>query len=170
MYLKNKTFRTVLALIAVLFIIIVALLLRSCTGGNGGNVSGNSSVGDPIGDFSVTDEQQSQVSSAPEKSDVPSITFAGYGKYSVSSQNPNLELRNPDVNFVDMVFTVTDAASGEIIARTGKVAAGEYVYVNMMNFYSEKGTYNVEIAISTYDSQTGTQMNGMNQKMELTVD
>ena len=68
-----------------------------------------------------------------------------------------------------MVFTLSDEDSGEIIARTAKVAAGNYVYVNVLNHYKVPGTYDVEVAISTYDSQSGAQMNGMNQQMELVI-
>lgn len=168
---KKLTLKNIISLIIIIVLIVVILILlpRSCSRPTEPSPSSKPTIDDPVGDYSVTDEQQNSESSKTESSEVPSITFAGYGKYTVSADMPNLELKNPDVNFVDMVFTVTDAKSGEVIARTGKVAAGKFVYVNVMDFYKEKGVYNVEINISTYDSKSGAQMNGMNQKLELTV-
>ena len=123
----------------------------------------------PIGNFEVSDSQKEKEEVEKAPVDDRKITFAGYGKYNVSAENPSVELKNPAVNFVDMVFTLTDKASGEIIARTGKVAAGEFVYVNVMGFYTEPGTYDVQVSISTTDSETGAAMNGMNQEMQIIV-
>ena len=74
---------------------------------------------------------------------------------------PSVELKNPEGNFVDMVFTLTDEATGEIIARTGKVPAGKFAYVDVMKFYTEPGVYTVLINVATFDAQTGAQMNGI---------
>ena len=68
-----------------------------------------------------------------------------------------------------MVFTLTDQATSEIIARTGKVTAGKYAYLDVMKFYQEAGTYMFQINVATFDAETGVQMNGINQKMEVTV-
>lgn len=122
-----------------------------------------------LGDFVVSDDRQTQPTEETEQTDTPTITFSGYGKYTVSNDSPNVELYNPDINFVDMVFTLTDEITGEIIARTGRVPAGKYVYVNVMDFYTEPGVYNILINVATFDAETGAQMNGINQKMEVTV-
>ena len=50
------------------------------------------------------------------------------------------------------------------------VMAGDYVYVNVLDFYKQAGTYNILIDTSTYDADSGEQMNGMHQKMEVTVE
>lgn len=123
-----------------------------------------------IGDIGIFDEQQTRPTEPKDETEVPTITFAGYGKYTVNAEYPSVELKNPEGNFVDMVFTLTDQATGEIIARTGKVPAGKFAYVDVMKFYTEPGTYVVLINVATYDAETGEQMNGINQKMEVTVE
>lgn len=122
-----------------------------------------------IGNFDIFDEQQTTEPSKDDNQSVPTIKFAGYGKYTVSAKQPKVELHNPKVNFVDMVFTLTDEKSGELIARTDKVPAGKYVYVNVVDFYKKAGVYTVLINVSTFDAKTGVQMNGINQKMEVTI-
>ena len=124
-----------------------------------------------IGDVDISDEQQTRPTRPPvPEGEVPTITFAGYGKYTVNSEYPSVEMKNPEGNFVDMIFTLTDEASGEIIARTNKVPAGKFAYVDVVKFYGAPGTYTVLINVATFDAQTGEQMNGINQKMEVTVE
>lgn len=123
-----------------------------------------------IGDIIISDNRTNNTTPTdPDKNTVPTITFAGYGKFTVSSENPYIEVSNPSQNFVDMVFTIKDEKSGEIIARTAKVSAGQYAYVDVVSFYVVPGTYTVCIETSTFDAATGAQMNGMNQKMEVIV-
>lgn len=122
-----------------------------------------------IGDIGIFDEQQTRPTEPKDETEVPTITFAGYGKYTVNAEYPSVELKNPENNFVDMVFTLTDQTTGEIIARTGKVPAGKFAYVDVMKFYQEAGVYTVLINVATFDAETGKQMNGINQKMEVTV-
>lgn len=148
--------------------LILALLTTALIpNGNGGHIIDDLPI---IGDIDIFDEQQ-QKPTVPkdENGEVPTITFAGYGKYTVMPDYPSVELKNPEGNFVDMVFTLTDEATGEIIARTGKVPAGKFAYVDVMKFYTEPGVYTVLINVATFDAQTGAQMNGINQKMEVTV-
>ena len=158
-------------IIGILVVVIILLLLRSCGTEQVVNppVSNEPVIEEPVGNFEVSDKQHEQAEVEPAPVDDRTITFAGYGKYSVSKENPSVEMKNPAVNFVDMVFTLKDKSSGEIIARTGKVAPGEFVYVNVMDFYKEAGTYDVQVVISTTDSETGTAMNGMNQEMQIVV-
>ena len=123
-----------------------------------------------IGDVSIGEQQTRPTTPPVEQGDVPTITFAGYGKYTVNSEYPSVEVKNPEGNFVDMIFTLTDQDSGEIIARTEKVPAGKFAYVDVVKFYGKPGTYTVLINVATFDAQTGEQMNGINQKMEVTVE
>ena len=122
-----------------------------------------------IGDIDIFDEQQTRPTKPKDETEVPTITFAGYGKYTVTTEYPAVEVKNPEGNFVDMVFTLTDEATGEVIARTGKIPAGKFGYVDVMKFYKEDGVYTVLINVATFDAETGAQMNGINQKMEVTV-
>lgn len=159
---EKKSRNPIIAGILVLIIIIILLFLRSC--GTGGS---DTQLDSPIGNFQVSDEQYTDDDVKEEEK--PTVTFDGYGTYTVTADKPNVELKNPEVNFVDMVFTLTDKETGEIIVRTDKVAAGNFVYVNVMDFYKEQGVYDVLINISAYDSETGTQLNGLSHEMELTV-
>ncbi|MBE6037085.1 MAG: hypothetical protein E7223_05700 [Clostridiales bacterium] len=163
---KNRK-RMILITVLIVIVIIILLLLRSC-----GEIPEEEER--PVGDFELTDDkrpesgsQDDPAGSSHEK--VPTITFAGRPKYEVSSKVPEIELRNPEGNFVDFVFTLTDVKTGKLIARTGRVPAGKYVYVNVADFYPETGVYNVAINISTYDAENGSQMNGLEQTVELTV-
>ena len=153
-----------------IIILLCGLLLGALAlpfiGGHGSDIIDDLPI---IGDIDISDEQHTRPVETKPKEEIPTITFAGYGKYKVTENYPSVELKNPEINFVDMVFTLTDEASGEIIARTGKVPAGKYAYVNVMDFYTEAGVYNILINVATYDHETGAQMNGMNQKMEVTV-
>lgn len=162
----NKKNKIIFGLIAVILVILI-ILLRSC--GSGVDNVQTPDVQEPIGNFEVGGKQEGPTVEKVDE-DIPTITFSGYGKYTVSNSHPNVELSNPDVNFVDMVFTLTDKESGTIIARTNKVSAGDYVYVNVMDFYKQAGTYTILIDTSTYDADSGEQMNGMHQEMEVTVE
>ena len=122
-----------------------------------------------IGDFDVVDKPQDNTPDDSVARDSGTITFAGYGKYEVSKNRPNIEIKNPIGNFVDMVFILKDEATGEIIAKTDKVKAGKYVYVNVMNYYKKTGNYTIILNTLTYDSESGAQMNGMNQKIDITI-
>ena len=170
-FVEVKTRWPIILIILLGIMVCLLLCLRSCDTEQVVNppVSNNPVIEQPVGNFEVSDNQKEKEEVEKVPSEIPTITFAGYGKYSVSADRPSVELKNPDVNFVDMVFTLTDKASGELIARTGKVAAGEFVYVNVMDFYKESGVYDVQVSISTFDSETGTPMNGMNQEMEIVV-
>ncbi len=157
----NKKFYII---IAVLVMLILLLLLRSC--GNDANTMQPQPEA-PVGNFEITDQAHGKEET--EKAENRTITFAGFGEYKVSEKAPSVELKNPDRNFVDMVFTLTDKETGELIAKTGKIPAGKFVYVNVMDFYKEKGVYTININISTYDSETGAEMNGMEQEVKTVV-
>lgn len=167
---KNNVFIEVksrLFLIILLIGLIVGILLPFCLNNN--TPIGNTDL-PVIGNFDISGDQQTKPTlPKPDKTETPTITFAGYGKYTVTKEYPSVELKNPDGNFVDMVFTVYDSETNDLIARTNKVPAGKYVYVNVVDYYKEPGVYTIVIETSTYDAESGAQMNGMNQKMEVTV-
>ena len=167
---KDKT-KGLWAIIGVWIVVIILLLMRSCGSEPVvDNNPNNPNVEDaPIGNFEVSGSQKEKEEVKEVQEEKKTISFAGYGSYKVSSDSPSVELKNPPNNFVDMVFTLTDKASGEIIARTGAVKPGEFVYVNVMEFYTEPGTYDVSVNISTADPESGAAMNGMNQAMQIVV-
>ena len=134
--------------------------------------TGNPAIDDKlpiIGDFDISDTPIVRPTEPTEPGETPTITFSGFGKYTVSKEYPAVELKNPENNFVNMIFTLTDKETGEIIARTGSVQPGKFVYVDVVKFYQEPGTYTILINTATFDGQSGAQMNGMNQTMEVTV-
>ena len=128
---------------------------------NGGNGT--------IGDFDVVDKPHPNENDDTIARENGTITFAGFGKYKVSKKNPTIEIKNPAGNFVDMIFELKDEKTGEIIAKTDKISAGKYVYVNVMDYYKKEGNYTILVSTQTFDSKTGEQLNGMNQKIEVSI-
>ena len=149
---------------ALLVLITCFLIFRSCS-----SDATKSNMENTYGNYEVTDGRIKYKPKDAGDDDIGYIKFAGYGQYEVSKDQPNIELSNPSINFTDFVFTVKDAESKKLIGKTGKVPPGKFVYMNVLDFYKTPGVYNVDINISTYDSETGAQLNGVNQKMEITV-
>lgn len=170
---EKKSKKSILwAIIAILVIVIILLLLRSCGASPSGvdtpvNQGQEEVQQTPQGNFEVGGKREEPVVEK-EPEEVEYITFSGFGKFEVSADAPNVELSNPEGNPVDMIFTLTDKATGDVIARTGKVHSGEYVYVNVMDYYSEKGSYFVTVNIETMN-EDNVPMNGLNQEMEIVV-
>lgn len=167
---KKSILRAIIAVVVI--VIIILLLLRSC-GASSSRVDTPINQGQiqqeqtPQGNFEVGGKREEPIVEK-EPEEVEYITFSGFGKFEVSKDAPNVELSNPAGNSVDMIFTLTDKATGDLIARTGKVHSGEYVYVNVMDYYSEKGSYFVTVNIETMN-EANEPMNGLNQEMEIIV-
>lgn len=170
---SKKKLLVVLALVIV--VIIMLLVFHSCSNSkvlDNGNVdavnTNKEEVIDnkaPIGNFDVSDSKQEvEPKEDPNNEPVETITFSGYGEYVVSEENPKIELSNPKVNKVNMVYTLTDKETDEIIARTNEIKPGEYVYIDVTEYFKEPGTYNVAVVIDTFTNE-GVQMNGLNQEM-----
>ncbi len=159
---KKERRRRIITIIAflVLILIIVVLLLRSCKSDPDDPYSGT------LGEWNVGNQR-------PETPQDPSvipgnITFSGKDHYTVSSSKKEIELNNPDINQANFVFTVTDAKTGKMIAKTGKVQPGQYVYINVYDHFAKAGSYEVIIGISTF-SYAGQQLNGVNVKATITI-
>ena len=151
--------------ICVLIVLITCILIfRSCS-----SDATKSNMENTYGNYEVTDGRIKHEVKDKDDNDIGYIKFAGYGQYEVSREQPSIELSNPSTNFTDFVFTVKDAESKKLIGKTEKVSPGKFVYMNVVDFYKTPGVYDVDINISTYDSETGVQLNGVNQKMEITV-
>ena len=147
-----------------LALVVCLLIFKSCSTDNA-----KSNTVNTYGNYEVTDGRKKYEKEDNISKDVGYIKFAGYGKYEVSEENPNIELSNPSSNDADFVFTVKDSKTQQLIGKTEKVSPGKFVYMNVMDFYKTPGVYDVDINISTYDSGTETQLNGVNQKMEITI-
>lgn len=151
--------------ICVLIVLITCILIfRSCS-----SDATKSNMENTYGNYEVTDGRIKYKPKDAGDDNIGYIKFAGYGQYEVSREQPSIELSNPSTNFTDFVFTVKDAESKKLIGKTKKVSPGKFVYMNVVDFYKTPGVYDVDINISTYDSETGVQLNGVNQKMEITV-
>lgn len=158
---RNRKFFHIfyLCIIILLIIVIILLLLRSC--------GEKSEQGDSFGDYEIsTYEQQESVDTTKKNG---TIAFAGFRNYKVSKKSPKIRLENPASNRVEMVFTLTDQTSGEMIVKTEKVQPGKYVYINIVDFYKTRGTYDVFVKITTFDPDTGQQKNGLDQAVKVQV-
>lgn len=163
---KSKKFnRWVIIVICLMIVVLTSLIVfRSCSSDANRNNNDNT-----YGKYEVTDGRIKHEVKDKDDNDIGYIKFAGYGQYEVSKEQPSIELSNPSTNFTDFVFTVKNAESKKLIGKTEKVSPGKFVYMNVLDFYKTPGVYNVDINITTYDSETGVQLNGVNQKMEITV-
>lgn len=158
---KRKTDKRLYVIILVLALAVMLFFLRFST------KTENHDIGMMVGDFDMTDRGQEKADE--QKAENRIITFVGLGEYRISDNAPGIEFKNPEKNFADMVFTLTDKKTGKLIARTDKIPAGKFVYVNVMDFYKQKGVYNIKINISTYDPKTGSAMNSMEQEVRVTI-
>lgn len=166
LFTNKKTNLIIKIGMGVLLILIICLFIfKACSTDTDKTVNDN-----PYGNYEVTDGRKKYETSSETETDAGYIKFAGYGKYEVTKENPSIELSNPSTNFTDFVFTVKDSETQQLIGKTEKVSPGKFVYMNVIDFYKTPGVYNVDINISTYDSVTGVQLNGVNQKMEITVE
>ncbi len=157
---KAKKILTVIAFV-LLIIIIIFLLLRSCE-----NTPDKPFPDQTQGEWNIGDKRPDQTQ---ESSIIPeNITFLGSDRYTVSKNNKDIEMINPKINQVNFVFTVTDAKTGEVIAKTDKVAPGQYVYINLYDHFKKEGSYDIVIDISTF-SFSGAQLNGVNAKAVVLV-
>lgn len=161
---SKKFYKLVIIVICLMIVVLTSLVIfRSCS--SDANRSNNNNT---YGKYEVTD---GRIKYKPKDAgdDIGYIKFAGYGQYEVSKEQSCIELSNPATNFTDFVFTVKDAESKKLIGKTEKVSPGKFVYMDVVDFYKTPGVYNVDINITTYDSETGAQLNGVNQKMEIIV-
>lgn len=158
---NKKTDKKLYIIILILALAVMLIFIRFS-----GNTK-NHDIGMMVGDFGVIEQEIDKTDVLSKESRI--ITFEGLGEYKISEKTPSMTLKNPEKNFVDMVFTLTDKETGGLIARTDKIPAGKYVYVNVMNFYKQKGVYNIKINISTYDPKTGSAMNSMEQEVRVTI-
>ncbi len=134
--------------IVVLIIIIIVLLLRSCE-------HDDLPLDETQGEWNIGDKRPDGTQDTmPEN-----LTFSGSNKYTVSPNKKEIEMTNPAVNQANFVFTITDTKTGKVIAKTGKVAPGQYVYINIYDYFKEAGSYDVAIDISAF-SFAGAQLNG----------
>lgn len=153
--------RRIIRICVILALIVIILLLKSCQGCQGSSTA-------PKGPEAPIGEWDSALLPVEEEEKADrNITFAGYISFTVTEKAPQIDLYNPEINFVDMQFTLRDHETGEIITRTDLIPAGKHAYINVVKYYQKTGTYLVDIATATFDHETGEPYNGMNQQMEI---
>lgn len=163
-YIEVKSRFFIIPLILIIAILVVLIVFLA------GNKDTIVIENDTTGEYEIAESQKEKVEEDENVvKNEDTITFSGFGKYTVTEKNPNIEVKNSAKNIVDFMFTLKDKETGEIIAKTKKVRPGEYLYVNVVNYYKTPGVYKVVIETSTFDIETGQQMNGMTQEMEVTV-
>ncbi len=124
-YNITVTHRLNLLLIIILGIILVALIIGAMIEFNKLVIEDKSLVGD----FSVGDKQE-QVIDEKTQEEVPTISYAGYSKYTVSEKNTDIEMYNPDNNFVDMYKSASkDIDRYDIISVSVKLFDIFFVYI-----------------------------------------
>ncbi len=151
------------AVFVVLIAVIIVLLVRSFSLGNNSDaVSPDETQGEwIIGGKRPEGTQDTSI--------VPSnITFSGNDRYTVSPSNKEIELSNPEGNQANLVFTVKDTRTGEVIAKTARLSPGQYVYINIYDHFKKAGSYDITVEISAF-SYAGTQLNGASARAVLTV-
>lgn len=165
--LTSKRIKAIIIAVVLLILLLLCFLIPRL----GGRSPSSESAVDrtPQGNFTIGGKRQAS-EEAEVPAEVPTITFSGYGKYTVSADRPEVEFSNPAVNFVSMQFTLIDDATGGVVARTGLVPPDNYIYVNVMDYYKDKtGEFEMTIQIDTF-TDDGQQMNGMTEKMTLIIE
>ena len=165
---QKKSKKIIVSIAIIIIIIIVLLLLKCCCGQED---IGTSTEEPTIGNFEITDTTENEETDSTNEAESQMLTFVGRGEYFVSKQSPKIELRNSEKNQALealLTFTVLDAATNEVIAKTGTVKPGQYVYVNMMDHFNVQGDYDIVIRIRVTD-KNGNELNGMDQKAVIHV-
>ena len=163
MNLKKYSKQCLIVIATIVVVIVVILACRGCD-------IGNEPTQPTVGDVDISDTRPTVNPSTPT-GEIQNITFVGRAKYVVSANNPKIEVRNSEKNQelgVEFVFTIIDAKTNTVIARTPKVKPGQYAYINMMDYYQTPGSYDIIVSIRVTDSN-GNELNGMDQEAVLYV-
>jgi len=163
---KNSIFPAILSGAIIAIIIIIILLLKNC-----GSCTGPIEE-PPVGDFTISDATPTPSPTPPAESlEIPMLHFVGNPEYTVSKTNPTITLHNSALNEetnAKFVFTVCDAKTGAVIARTTELNPGENVEINVLTHFEKAGEYELQIVIKA-SLPDGTPLNGMTQNAKLFV-
>lgn len=100
------------------------------------------------------------------KANTDTIEIPGYSELYVSSENPSIQLINPELNTVYFVYTITE--NDTVIYETKAIEPNKMVEVNLQELLS-KGEHNLKFQISTYDIETQASCNGATQDVKVIV-
>ena len=106
-----------------------------------------------------------------ESSDSNGIKIPGYSDITFTSDSKDfpITLLNPEGNPCNFKFTLTLQETGEALCTTQLVKPGDAIKGVEINDCISEGTYTLLINISTYDIDSGSEMNGAQVKTTLTV-
>lgn len=100
------------------------------------------------------------------KANAESIEIPGYADLFVSTENPEIQLINPEGNTVYFVYSIYE--EDKLIYETKAIEPNKMVSVNLKEILST-GEHKLSFAISTYDIKTQNACNGANQEVNVTV-
>lgn len=100
------------------------------------------------------------------------IKIPGYSDITFTSDSTDfpITLLNPEGNPCNFKFSLSLKETGEILCTTDLVKPGDAISGVELEHTLDKGTYTLLINISTYDVESGGEMNGAQVQTELTVE
>lgn len=172
--MKEKIKTILIILLIIIIILLLLLIFRGLAKGtireeNSKILKFASEIDFPLEYKVLKVKEDNNSKDIPIEKDKRTITYSGAGRYEISSESPYIVLSNPDENFVDMIFEIKDMDKDILLLKTDKIMAGEYLYVNVYNFFTEKGVYHISIDIASYDHENGDEKNGMHEEAEIIV-
>lgn len=172
--MKEKVKTILIILLVIIIILLLLLIFRGLANGvikeeNSKILEFASKIDFPLEYKVLKVKEEKNIKKEEIEVDKRTITYSGSGRYEISEENPYIVLSNPENNFVDMEFEIKDLDRDVLLLKTDKIIAGEYLYVNVYNFYKTVGVYHISIDIASYDHENGEEKNGMHEEAEIIV-
>lgn len=119
-------------------------------------------------EFEQGDDWDGNMPSNGEQSEVntESIEIPGYAELYISSENPEIQLINPEGNTVYFIYTIKE--NDVVIYETKAIEPNKMISLNLQELL-EVGEHNLSFVISTYDVETQAACNGATQDVKVTV-
>ena len=107
-----------------------------------------------------------------ESSGSSGIKIPGYADSTFTSDSTDfpITLLNPEGNPCNFKFTLSIKETGEELFASDLVKPGDAISGVQLNNTIDKGEYTLLIKISTYNSESGSEMNGAQVTTKLTVE
>ena len=162
---KNRT------VIITLFVIVIALVLFGATGFIIFNNSNQQETTQAQGIVFDSHAEPYEEEIKDESSGSSGIKIPGYSDITFTSDSKEfpITLLNPEGNPCNFKFTLTLQETDETLCTTDLVKPGDAIKGVELNDCIPEGTYTLLINISTYDVDSGAEMNGAQVKANLTV-
>lgn len=165
---NNTKSRTV---IITLFVIVIILILSGAIGLMLFNNSNQQESVQPQGVVFDSDAEPYEEEVKDESNGSSGIKIPGYPDITFTSDSKDfpITLLNPDGNPCNFKFTLTLKETNETLCTTDLVKPGNAINGVELNNYIPEGTYTLLINISTYDVDSGAEMNGAQVKTNLII-